>query len=195
MNKIIQYARLALIGFLSKTAAGQALVAAVDAGQKFIADATIYSRKGSKGASSIEMFDTNEKIETGIRNLDSQKLNVGERAAIVGFEVLQTTGANAGQDITDVELKSSPYTSIDDSPVLANAEVTISVNGKDIVIREPLTKNAHNGYGDWPRGARLLDQPIYVTDTDAIKATIKAGVAIPKEVGVHFGFITAKVLA
>ncbi len=143
---------------------------AIKKGELRLADTIIYSIKPIT-SKTIKLFETQDDKEIGVRNLSNAKLPKNQSLLVSGIILLAGTAADNTKDA----MMATEYDSIEAFPSLANGEVSLKSNKKQIL---PETSNnifKTKGMSMVPVGYYKLANPRLIQDDVLIELTLELG--------------------
>lgn len=135
-----------------------------------LADNIIYSIKPVT-SKTIKLFETQDDKEIGLRNISNAKLPKNQALLVSGIFLLAGVSADGTKD----KIISTNYRGLEDFPALANGEINLKSNKKQIVPETSMvifkTGNSHN----MPLGYYKLANPRLIADDILVELTVELG--------------------
>lgn len=142
-------------------------------GKLRLADHLVYSIKPVNGAKTIKMFETQDVKEVGLRNISNAKLPKNMALLVSGIYLL--TGVATSLSVEDI--KKVKFTTLDNTPPLANGEFKLKANKKQLVSDTSNRKFITDDFRLVPKGFFKLANPRLIHDDIEIEFEIELGTA------------------
>lgn len=139
-------------------------------GELRLADTVIYSIK-PVNSKTIKLFETQDDKEIGLRNVSNAKLPKNQALMVSGIVLLAGVAADSTKD----KIIATNYSGLENFPALANGEVNLKTNKKQIMPESSIGIFKTANYHQTILGYYKLANPRLIVDDVLIEMTVELG--------------------